>query len=554
MRNQPLTATRGNHSPTTRTLNLRLRPSQGPSVTAGLAAVGLVTAGLVAFASAGSSSAAPTSYTIWPSTTVPKIAADTDKSSVELGVVFKPSTTGWVTDIRYYKSAQNTGPHTGKLWGSNGTMLAAVTFANETSSGWQQARLSAPVKVTAGSTYVASYRAPNGRYADDVNALSPTKPVTRYGLTATRGVYSYTSGMPTKSWMNANYYVDVAFTTVAPAGAPPPSTTSGATSTATSTATTTTKPPTSTATSTATTTTKPPTSTATSTATTTTKPPTSTATSTATTTTKPPTSTATSTATTTTKPPTTTTAPSTTGTPNADNTGVPAGTTLKDSGSVTVSTDGAVISGLNVKGTVTISASNVTLKNSRITGKGFAIVRVSDSAKNVTVQDVEIDGLGFSGEGNSMGVIGPATVQRADITGVENGLTPGSGSVLRDNWIHGLAAPGSPHIDGVQIDGGLSNIRVEHNNIDMHEWTQTSAVMIDNYFGPINGVTVNDNLLVGGGYTAYSDGQFSGGTIQNVSFTNNRMGRGYYGYASIVKNSPVWSGNTDSETGATISR
>ena len=44
--------------------------------------------------------------------------ADPDTSSVELGTVFVSEVDGWVTAIRYYKSAGNRGPHVGKLWSS----------------------------------------------------------------------------------------------------------------------------------------------------------------------------------------------------------------------------------------------------------------------------------------------------------------------------------------------------------------------------------------------------------------------------------------------------
>ncbi|MET0767966.1 MAG: hypothetical protein ABWY50_10005, partial [Aeromicrobium sp.] len=78
------------------------------------------------------------------------------------------------------------------------------------------------------------------------------------------------------------------------------------------------------------------------------------------------------------------------------------------------------------------------------------------------------------------------------------------------------------------------------------------AVMIDNYFGPISNIKVDGNHLAGGGYTVYSDGQFTGGSITGVSFTNNTLGKGYWGYASIVKNTVVWSGNTDASTGKAV--
>jgi hypothetical protein len=41
----------------------------------------------------------------------------------------------------------------------------------------------------------------------------------------------------------------------------------------------------------------------------------------------------------------------------------------------------------------------------------------------------------------------------------------------------------------------------------------------------------------------YSDGQFDGGTIKGVEFTNNSMGKGQWGYSSFVGNNPVWTGN-----------
>lgn len=260
----------------------------------------------------------------------------------------------------------------------------------------------------------------------------------------------------------------------------------------------------------------------------------------------------TTTTTTTVAPTTTTTVPPSSGFPTAATTGVPAGTVLRASGSLTISTPGTVIDGLDISGTVTINASNVTIRRSRITGRGFALVRVADNATGVRIENVEIDGRGLSGEGNSMGVYGPATVVRSNIHGVENGITPFSGSVITDNYVHSLAAPGSPHYDGIQIDGGASNIRIERNTIDLHEHSQTSAVMIDNYFGPTDNILVNANRLLGGGYTVYSDGQFSGGPITNVTFSNNRLGRGYWGYASIVRNTPVWTNNVDDVTGKII--
>ena len=64
-----------------------------------------------------------------------------------------------VTGVRFYKSAANTGTHTGSLWTSNGVLLATVTFTGETASGWQTATFSTPVQIKANTPYVVSYYA-----------------------------------------------------------------------------------------------------------------------------------------------------------------------------------------------------------------------------------------------------------------------------------------------------------------------------------------------------------------------------------------------------------
>jgi hypothetical protein len=81
-------------------------------------------------------------------------AADT--SVVNLRVRFQAVGSGFITGVRFYKYADNTGTHTGSLWSSTGTLLATGTFSNETASGWQELDFASPVAVTAGTTYVAA--------------------------------------------------------------------------------------------------------------------------------------------------------------------------------------------------------------------------------------------------------------------------------------------------------------------------------------------------------------------------------------------------------------
>ena len=145
-----------------------------------------------------------------------------DTTSGNVGITFSADTNGTINGIRFYKASTNTGTHVGSLWTSTGTLLASAVFTNETASGWQTVLFSSPVAITPGTTYVASYFAPNGHYSYTPAALySPidNSPLHAPATTTTpNGVYNYgtTSSFPSSSYNANNYWVDVLFQ-----GAPP---------------------------------------------------------------------------------------------------------------------------------------------------------------------------------------------------------------------------------------------------------------------------------------------------------------------------------------------
>ena len=164
--------------------------------------------------------------TIWSSTAAPANPSANDSGSVELGVKFYSDVSGFITGVRFYKGSGNTGTHVGHLWTSTGTLLATATFTGETASGWQQVNFATPVAITAGTTYVASYLAPQGHYAADGGyfASSGVDNGVLHALSNSTGggdgVYLYTTsgGYPSNSYNSTNYWVDVVFsTTVTPA-------------------------------------------------------------------------------------------------------------------------------------------------------------------------------------------------------------------------------------------------------------------------------------------------------------------------------------------------
>jgi uncharacterized protein (TIGR03437 family) len=177
-------------------------------------------------ASLGSSSKTDTVYlkapvsvlSIWSPSTVPAVITDSDTAAVELGVKFRSTVSGYVVGVRFYKGPQNTGTHTGSLWSNFGSLLARVTFANETASGWQQALFSNPVAINADTTYVVSYQAPKGLYSSNTDYFSSTGVsnntlrALKDGESGGNGVYRYgQTAFPNATWRSSNYWVDVVF-------------------------------------------------------------------------------------------------------------------------------------------------------------------------------------------------------------------------------------------------------------------------------------------------------------------------------------------------------
>ena len=149
---------------------------------------------------------------------VPATANTNDQNAVEVGMKFRSDVAGTVSGVRFFKGGSNTGNHVGHLWTATGTLLATVTFSNESASGWQQALFSTPVAIAANTTYVVSYYAPVGSYSstsDYFNSSVDNSPLHGLvsGFDGPNGVYRYgTTGFPTNSYRSTNYWVDVIFT------------------------------------------------------------------------------------------------------------------------------------------------------------------------------------------------------------------------------------------------------------------------------------------------------------------------------------------------------
>jgi hypothetical protein len=247
------------------------------------------------------------------------------------------------------------------------------------------------------------------------------------------------------------------------------------------------------------------------------------------------------TSTTVTSKPTTTTGPTsspgpsggTGGKPGAGNTGVPSGTKLTvHNGDMTISKAGQVVSGMDIRGFVTVTAPNVTIKNSIIrggkatSGKGL-IMNYSASATNLVVQDSTLVAAYPSVWINGLAG-GNFTARRLDISKSVDGAQLHKNNVrIEDSWIHDLTwfehdpnhGGGESHNDGIQILAG-SSITVDGNNIS---GADNAGMQITQDVGPVKGLKIVNNWLDGGDCSIKLQHRDES-TLGPVTITGNKFG------------------------------
>ena len=459
----------------------------------------IVAAGLVAGGTTAATAAPAASPTTLFAAEKPAVAAaKTDTSAVELGVSFTSAQAGSVTAIKFYKGAGNTGTHTGQLWSSTGTSLAKVTFTNETASGWQTAKLSKPVAVKAATRYVVSYLAPQGKYAYTSNYFASAKKSGSLTVAASKnGLYRYGSGggFPTSSYKSTNYFVDVEFTP-ATVAAPTPPVTSPAPAPAPSPAPTAVPAPT---------------------------------------------------------PTPAPTTPAASGWPSASTTGVPAGTSLTKSGALNITTPGTVLDGRDISGGVQVRAANVTIKNSKVTGR----IEVFQGSTNTMIQRVEIIGPGVSSPDSDRPGIASYdfTCDGCNIHGWGKGVYADQNVVIKNSWIHDLPVFGDPGNGGSHNEPilaiGAKNLTIVGNRLDAGTQGNFSAALaLYSQGSQTQNALVQGNLFNGGGYCLYA-GSDADIVASNVDIIGNTFGTelrpkcGGYGAATAYNpgNGNSWSGN-----------
>ena len=106
------------------------------------------------------------------------------------------------------------------------------------------------------------------------------------------------------------------------------------------------------------------------------------------------------------------------------------------------------------------------------------------------------------------------------------------------------------HVNGSPPTAMTDPLLIQHNTM-LNSYGQTDAIGLFQDFTVVSNVTINDNLLAGGGYTIYG-GMGSHGQSSNIMVTNNVFSTmyypqgGHYGPATAfdpTASGNVWSGN-----------
>ena len=221
---------------------------------------------------------------------------------------------------------------------------------------------------------------------------------------------------------------------------------------------------------------------------------------------------------------------------------------LAPSGSITVTSNGAVVEGKNISGSVTVQASNVVIRNDCVTSSDIYPVHFV-SGSNLTVEDTTITGTGHGCDRAVEPADGSTVMDALNVSGCEDGIQMYDNDVLENSYIHDLAFTSSSHNDGVQQNGGSDDV-VKHNTI-FNPHNQTSCVNFTTDFGGISNITITGNLLNGGNYTVYSRSG-GNGDPSGVTVTDNHFGSAdVFGLLSN-DGSVTWSGNVSDATDQAI--
>jgi hypothetical protein len=217
-----------------------------------------------------------------------------------------------------------------------------------------------------------------------------------------------------------------------------------------------------------------------------------------------------------------------------------------------VSRAGAVIDGVDLRGyTVEVHASNVTVKNSLFNASGFHTIYQTGSASGLVVEYNTFDGQKANNANSDIiySDKGAATIRNNEFFNLPSDAINTVGGTIEKNYFSGAGYQSGAHADAISIHSTTGPVVIRQNYIDYTTPADAAvpdtnaAIKIVPHFGNINDVTVDGNVLMGGGYTIYA--MNAEHAAANIKITNNDIGLGHWGdlYPAAKPSGFAYSGN-----------
>jgi hypothetical protein len=214
--------------------------------------------------------------------------------------------------------------------------------------------------------------------------------------------------------------------------------------------------------------------------------------------------------------------------------GLPAGVFVSGE-SILVRQAGTVLEGYDLRGySVAVQANNVTIKNNLFNATGQHTVLQGASYSGMVVEFNTFDGAKANNRVNIDMVLNDntATIRNNEFFNLPSDAINTVGGTVENNYLAGASYQVGAHADAISIHRTVAPIMIRGNYIDYVSRSDApqgtnAAIKIVSHFGTISDVTVDANVLLGGGYTIYAGPDKY--AVSNVTFTGNDVGLGKYG-------------------------
>jgi hypothetical protein len=238
------------------------------------------------------------------------------------------------------------------------------------------------------------------------------------------------------------------------------------------------------------------------------------------------------------------------GFPDATNTGYK-GVLTGASRRTKITTAGSTIANTTL-GCLYITASNVTLTNDLVVGSSPTsfCVRIKRGVSNTVIKDTTIHGTDAATNSIEYAIFDEGRNTRI----VRDNLywctecIAGSSFDVEDSYIHDLGTITGAHYEDFYI-GDANGLVIKHTTA-FNQHNQTAAIYMSPDVGDITNVTIEGNLLGGGGFTLYGGGEDPSKPSSHVVVTNNLFSTRLFPdggeFGMVTGWSPagnVWTGN-----------